>query len=105
LIAEAWDSGGLYEVLFGKDKWKEWNGQFRDERSQLCQGRPGTVVKLRERIAGVEIFIASEPACSASINFVTCHDGFTLNDLVSYDAKHNEANREANRDGTDNNHS
>ena len=107
LIAEAWDSGGLYEVgSFGRDKWKEWNGQFRDDIRSFVKGDPDTVVRLRERIAGSrDLYRERNRPAAQSINFVTCHDGFTLNDLVSFDAKHNEANREANRDGTDNNHS
>ena len=107
LIAEAWDSGGLYQVgSFGQDKWKEWNGQFRDDVRSFVKGDPETVVKLRERIAGSrDLYRERNRPAAQSINFVTCHDGFTLNDLVSFDAKHNEANREANRDGTNNNHS
>ena len=105
LIAEAWDSGGLYQVgSFGKDKWKEWNGQFRDDIRSFVKGDQETVVNLRERIAGSrDLYRERNRPAAQSINFVTCHDGFTLNDLVSYDAKHNEANRESNRDGTDNN--
>jgi len=82
----------------------EWAVSRR--RSQLCQGRPGNRCELRERIAGSrDLYRERNRPAAQSINFVTCHDGFTLNDLVSFDAKHNEANREANRDGTDNNHS
>jgi isoamylase len=105
LIAEAWDSGGLYQVgSFGRDKWKEWNGQFRDDIRSFVKGDQGTVVKLRERLAGSrDLYRERKRPAAQSINFVTCHDGFTLNDLVSYDAKHNEENRESNRDGTDNN--
>jgi glycogen operon protein len=107
LIAEAWDSGGLYQVgSFGGDKWKEWNGQFRDDVRTFVKGDPGTVVNLRERIAGSrDLYRERSRPAAQSINFVTCHDGFTLNDLVSYDAKHNEANRYSNWDGTNNNHS
>jgi len=105
LIAEAWDSGGLYQVgSFGKDKWKEWNGQFRDDIRSFVKGDRGTVLKLRERIAGSQdLYRERNRPAAQSINFVTCHDGFTLNDLVSYNAKHNEANRESNKDGTDSN--
>ena len=105
LIAEAWDSGGLYQVgSFGKDKWKEWNGQFRDDVRSFIKADDGTVVKLRERIAGSpDLYRERTRPAAQSINFVTCHDGFTLNDLVSYDAKHNDANYEENRDGTNTN--
>ena len=107
LIAEAWDEGGLYQVgSFGPDKWKEWNGQFRDDIRAFVKGEQGTVVKLRERITGsLDLYGVGDRPTGQSINFVTCHDGFTVNDLVSYDSKHNEANRENNRDGTDANHS
>jgi glycogen operon protein len=103
LIAEAWDSGGLYQVgSFGQDKWKEWNGHFRDDIRSFVKGDEGTVVKLRNRIAGSpDLYDQGNRPAGQSINFVTCHDGFTLNDLVSYDVKHNAANRESNRDGTD----
>ena len=103
LIAEAWDSGGLYQVgSFGQDKWKEWNGHFRDDIRSFVKGDEGTVVKLRNRIAGSpDLYDRGNRPAGQSINFVTCHDGFTLNDLVSYDVKHNAANRESNRDGTD----
>jgi glycogen operon protein len=105
LIAEAWDSGGLYQVgSFGHDKWKEWNGKYRDEIRGFVKGDQNTVLKLRERIAGsLDLYQERDRPAGQSINFVTCHDGFTLNDLVSYDAKHNEANRESNTDGTNTN--
>ena len=107
LIAEAWDEGGLYQVgTFGPDKWKEWNGQFRDDLRAFVKGEQGTVLKLRERITGsLDLYGAGDRPTGQSINFVTSHDGFTMNDLVSYNSKHNEANREGNRDGTDANHS
>ncbi len=107
LIAEAWDEGGLYQVgSFGPDKWKEWNGQFRDDIRAFVKGDQGTVVKLRERITGsLDLYGAGDRPTGQSINFVTCHDGFTVNDLVSYNSKHNEANGEGGRDGTDSNHS
>jgi glycogen operon protein len=103
LIAEAWDSGGLYQVgSFGQDKWKEWNGHFRDDIRSFVKGDEGTVVKLRNRIAGSpDLYDRGNRPAGQSINFVTCHDGFTLNDLVSYDVKRNAANRESNRDGAD----
>ena len=102
LIAEAWDSGGLYQVgSFGQDKWKEWNGQFRDDIRRFVKGDENTTLKLRERITGSpDLYQEYDRPAGQSINFVTCHDGFTLNDLVSYDGKHNEANRESNTDGT-----
>jgi glycogen operon protein len=101
LIAEAWDSGGLYQVgSFGEDKWKEWNGQFRDDIRRFVKGDQNTVSKLRERIAGsLDLYYERDRPAEQSINFVTCHDGFTLNDLVSYNLKHNEANNESNTDG------
>jgi len=107
LIAEAWDEGGLYQVgSFGPDKWKEWNGQFRDDIRAFVTGEHGTVVKLRERITGsFDLYGVGDRPTGQSINFVTCHDGFTVNDLVSYNSKHNEANREGNVDGTNVNHS
>jgi glycogen operon protein len=102
LIAEAWDSGGLYQVgSFGQDKWKEWNGKFRDDIRSFVKGDQDTAAKLRQRIAGSpDLYQEYDRPAGQSINFVTCHDGFTLNDLVSYNAKHNEANRESNNDGT-----
>ncbi|MBW4027946.1 MAG: glycogen debranching protein GlgX [Acidobacteria bacterium] len=103
LIAEAWDAGGLYQVgSFGQDKWKEWNGKFRDDIRGFVKGDSGTVVKLRDRISGSpDLYRHGHRPAGQSINFVTCHDGFTLNDLVSYNSKHNEANHELNNDGTD----
>ena len=102
LIAEAWDAGGLYQVgAFGQDKWKEWNGHFRDDVRGFIKGDQNTVWKLRERITGsLDLYRNGDRPTGQSINFVTCHDGFTVADLVSYDLKHNEANHELNRDGT-----
>ncbi len=102
LIAEAWDTSGLYQVgSFGKDKWKEWNGQFRDDIRSFIKGDRNTVVKFRERITGsLDLYSEGHRPAGQSINFVTCHDGFTLNDLVSYDHKHNEPNHELGNDGT-----
>ncbi len=107
LIAEAWDAAGLYQVgSFGHDKWKEWNGQFRDDIRSFIKGDQNIVWKLRERIAGsFDLYKAGHRPAEQSINFVTCHDGFTLNDLVSYNLKHNEANHELNEDGTNANFS
>ena len=107
LIAEAWDAVGLYEVgRFVGDAWKEWNGKFRDDVRRFLKGDDGTVRSLASRILGSpDIYGAQDREPEQSINFVTCHDGFTLNDLVSYDHKHNEANGEWNRDGSEINYS
>ena len=101
LIAEAWDAAGLYQVgAFIGDSWKEWNGRFRDEVRRFVKGDNGTVPMLAQRALGSpDIFGHREREPEQSVNFVTCHDGFTLNDLVSYNCKHNEANGEGNRDG------
>jgi glycogen operon protein len=105
LIAEAWDAAGLYQVgSFVGDSWKEWNGRFRDDLRSFIKGDEGTVSKLAARLMGSpDIYSHKEREPEQSINFITCHDGFTLNDLVSYSCKHNEANREENRDGTNDN--
>ena len=105
LIAEAWDAAGLYQLgSFGGDSWKEWNGRFRDDVRSFLKGDRGTARTLAQRMLGSpDIFAYREREPELSINFVTCHDGFTLNDLVSYNGKHNEANGEANRDGSDDN--
>jgi glycogen operon protein len=105
LIAEAWDAGGLYDVgSFPGRRWSEWNGRFRDDVRRFVRGDPGLVAAVATRIAGSsDLYGWSRRAPQSSINFVTCHDGFTLNDLVSYDRKHNEANGEGNRDGIDDN--
>ncbi len=107
LIAEAWDAAGLYQVgSFIGDSWKEWNGRFRDDVRAFFRGDPGSVGRVADRLLGSpEIYGHEERDVEQSVNFVTCHDGFTLNDLVSYNSKHNEANGEANRDGTDDNRS
>jgi isoamylase len=105
LIAEAWDAAGLYQVgTFIGDSWKEWNGKFRDDVRSFMKGDNGTIKRFTSRLVGSpDIYGKDEREPEQSINFVTCHDGFTLNDLVSYNSKHNEANGENNRDGTDNN--
>ncbi|MBS1212941.1 MAG: isoamylase [Proteobacteria bacterium] len=107
LIAEAWDAGGLYQVgSFVGDAWKEWNGRFRDDVRSFFRGDRGSVGHFASRLlASPDIFGHEEREPEQSINFVTCHDGFTLNDLVSYAEKHNEANGEDNRDGMDDNRS
>jgi glycogen operon protein len=105
LIAEAWDAAGLYQVgHFVGDSWKEWNGHFRDDVRAFVRGDHGTVKRLADRLVGSPDLYGGRPREPAqSINFVTSHDGFTLEDLVSYDRKHNEANGEDNRDGSDHN--
>jgi len=105
LIAEAWDAAGLYQVgSFVGDSWKEWNGRFRDDIRRFIKADTGTVRSLAQRVLGSpDIFGHQEREPEQSINFVTCHDGFTLNDLVSYNNKHNEANGERSRDGVDEN--
>jgi glycogen operon protein len=107
MIAEAWDAAGLYQVGgFVGDSWKEWNGRFRDDARSFFRGEDGSVARFADRLLGSpEIYGHEEREPEQSVNFVTCHDGFTLNDLVSYDQKHNEANGEDNRDGADDNRS
>jgi glycogen operon protein len=105
LIAEAWDAAGLYQVgSFVGDSWKEWNGRFRDDVRDFFRGAEGSLKRFADRMVGSpEIYGHKEREPEQSINFVTCHDGFTLNDLVSYEEKHNEANGEDNRDGANDN--
>jgi glycogen operon protein len=87
---------------FVGDSWKEWNGQFRDDVRSFVKGDRGTVTRLARRLLGSpDIYGGAQREPEKSINFVTCHDGFTLNDLVSYNVKHNDANAEGNRDGSD----
>lgn len=108
LIAEPWDAGGLYQVgQFPRGKrWSEWNGKFRDEVRQFWRGDLGMVGALATRLCGsADLYESAGRLPHHSINFVTCHDGFTLWDLVSYNRKHNEANGEANRDGSNDNYS
>jgi glycogen operon protein len=107
LIAEAWDAAGLYQVgSFVGDSWKEWNGRFRDDVRSFFRAEDGTVGRFADRVLGSPgIYGHEQREAEQSVNFVTCHDGFTLNDLVSYDQKHNEANGEENRDGADDNRS
>ena len=107
LIAEAWDAGGLYQVgSFIGDSWKEWNGRFRDDVRGFFRCEQGSVRRVADRIVGSpEIYGHEEREAEQSVNFVTCHDGFTLNDLVSYEQKHNQDNGEENRDGCNDNHS
>jgi isoamylase len=107
LIAEAWDAAGLYQVgSFVGDSWREWNGRFRDDVRSFFRGDRATVPSLADRLIGSpQIYDHKEREAEQSVNFVTCHDGFTLNDLVSYNDKHNEANGEENRDGMNDNRS
>ncbi|WP_206107785.1 glycogen debranching protein GlgX [Paludisphaera rhizosphaerae] len=106
LIAEPWDAGGLYQVgtFPGGARWSDWNGRYRDDIRRFWRGDPGMTSALATRICGSDdLYTGRSPL--HSINFITCHDGFTLLDLVSYDHKHNEANGEGNRDGNDANFS
>ena len=105
LIAEAWDAGGLYQVgSFAGDTWTAWNGRFRDDVRAFVKGDRDTVRRIAARLQGSpDIFGHQERGPEQSINFATCHDGFTLNDLVTYDRKHNADNGEDNRDGSDDN--
>jgi glycogen operon protein len=110
VIAESWDAAGLYQVggwfIGSADRFAEWNGPFRDDVRRFIRGDDNSVNQVASRILGspdLYPHIGHEP--SRSINFITCHDGFTLNDLVSYNNKHNEANREDNRDGANANYS
>ena len=106
LIAEAWDAGGLYQVgnFPSWNRWSEWNGKYRDCARRFVKGDGGCAPELFMRIGGSgDLYSARGPA--ASINFITCHDGFTMHDLVSYNDKHNEANLENNNDGSNDNNS
>ena len=107
MIAEAWDAGGLYQVgSLAGSRWREWNGQFRDDVRDFIKGEENTTRRFADRMMGSpDIYQYHHSDPEKSINFVTCHDGFTLWDLVSYNGKHNEANGENNCDGSDNNHS
>jgi isoamylase len=107
LIAEPWDVGeGGYQVGNFPPLWTEWNGKYRDTVRDFWRGRPATMPEFATRFTGSsDLYATSGRRPVASINFVTCHDGFTLIDLVSYNHKHNEANGEDNRDGTNDNQS
>jgi isoamylase len=107
LIAEAWDATGLYQVgTFAGDSWKEWNGRFRDDVRSFLRGEEGSIAAFVDRLIGSpSLYGHKQREPEGSVNFVTSHDGFTLNDLVSYEHKHNEANGEDNRDGADDNRS
>jgi glycogen operon protein len=107
MIAEAWDAAGAYQVgSFHERRWSEWNGKFRDEVRRFWRGDEGMIGAFAHRLTGsADLYEESGKGPESSINYVTSHDGFTLNDLVSYSQKHNEANGEFNRDGTDANYS
>ena len=107
LVAEAWDAGGLYQVGdFPGRRFAVWNGRFRDDLRRFWRGDEGTIESLMARLVGSpDLLRAPGARPTHSVNFATCHDGFCLRDLVSYNRKHNEANGEGNRDGTDDNHS
>jgi isoamylase len=107
LIAQSWDAAGAYRVeSFSERRWAEWNGRYRDDVRRFWRGDTGMLGAFASRICGSEDLYAKSgngPECG--INFITCHDGFTLNDLVSYQVKHNLANGEENQDGADENFS
>jgi isoamylase len=107
IIAEAWDAAGAYQVgTFAGMRWAEWNGRYRDDLRRFWRGDAQMVGNLATRLAGSsDLYQSSGRRPYHSINFITSHDGFTLNDLVSYNEKHNEANNEGNRDGEENNFS
>ncbi len=106
LIAEPWDVGqGGYDLGDFPPGWSEWNGRYRDTVRDYWRGTPGTLADFATRLTGSSDLFGGGRRPTASVNLVTVHDGFTLTDLVSYDAKHNEANGENNRDGTTDNRS
>lgn len=106
LIAEAWDAGGLYQVgsFPAWGRWAEWNGKFRDDIRRFIKGEGEVAGAVAQRLQGSP-HMYNDRSTTASINFVTCHDGFTLKDMVSYNEKHNWDNGEENRDGADDNYS
>ncbi|HYW39564.1 MAG TPA: glycogen debranching protein GlgX [Terriglobales bacterium] len=107
MIAEAWDAAGLYQVgSFVGDSWKEWNDRFRDDVRDFFRGSNDSVERMADRLLGSPgIYGQREREAEESVNFVACHDGFTLNDVVTYSHKYNEENGEDNRDGRDDNRS
>ena len=107
LIAEAWDAAGAYQVgTFATSRWAEWNGRYRDDVRRYWRGDDNQTGNLATRLAGSsDLYGGENRQPYHSVNFITSHDGFTLNDLVSYDQKHNEANTENNKDGDNNNYS
>ena len=107
LIAEAWDAAGAYQVgTFATSRWAEWNGRYRDDVRRYWRGDTNQTGNLATRLAGSsDLYSGENRQPYHSVNFITSHDGFTLNDLVSYDQKHNDANNEQNQDGDNNNYS
>jgi len=106
LIAEPWDAAGLYALgRLAHQGWREWNGRFRDDARRFLKADERTARQIACRLAGSSDIYPDRCSRGRSINFVTSHDGFTLNDLVSYNGKHNDANREQNRDGSNDNNS
>jgi glycogen operon protein len=105
IIAEAWDVGSYQMGSFVGHKWAEWNGRFRDDVRAFIKGDEGTICDFAHRLTGSEDLFGGARDPNRSINFVCCHDGFTLDDLVSFNEKHNLANRESNRDGSSDNRS
>lgn len=105
LIAEAWDAGGLYQVgsFPSWGRWAEWNGKYRDDIRKFIRGESGHIIQRME--GSPDLYKWQNRGTNASINFMTCHDGFTLMDTVSYNGKHNEANGENNNDGANDNNS
>ena len=105
IIAEAWDAAGLYQVGgYPGYRWAEWNGMYRDVIRRFVRGEKGIIGEVATRLTGSSDLYGREKRLpSNSINFITCHDGFTIHDLVSYDEKHNEANGDENRDGSNDN--
>lgn len=106
LIAEAWDAGGLYQVgsFPHWNRWSEWNGRYRDDLRCFLKGDPGLATIVADRLAGShDLYDPLHRGKNASVNFITCHDGFTLHDLYSYNYKHNEANGWGNSDGENHN--
>jgi len=107
LIAEAWDAAGAYQIgSFSDRRWAEWNGRFRDDVRRFWRGDGGMIGAFASRICGSsDLYSGPHKGPECSINFITCHDGFTLKDLVSYSHKHNDANGENDRDGLSENYS
>mgnify|MGYP000679771481 CR=1 FL=1 len=105
VIAEAWDAAGLYQVgHFPGFRWAEWNGVYRDTMRKYVRGDAGLIGAVADRVSGsASLYQSNGHLPVNSVNFITAHDGFTMNDLVSYNGKHNEANGEGNRDGVDDN--
>jgi len=107
IIAEAWDAAGAYQVgSFPSERWSEWNGKYRDDIREFWLGKPGQLSTFATRLCGSpDLYDHAGQKPHKSVNYIASHDGFTIADIVSYEAKHNEANCEDNRDGDDHNHS